>query len=255
MSGAAPRLTGDSRWYTVRLRGRTGRSTPAIAATSAARGPAALTTQSASIVEPSARRTPAARSPSSSTSTTSPTRSSTPSDRAFRRMPWRSAYASNQPSPARPSDAAARSSVRSHSNRVFSSLGVSSSTGTPSSRCTAWLCSSADRPASVARKRYPFSTRSISGASPSTARYRSSDFRNSTPNWLIWTLRGVLNWSRMLAAESVVDEVRKVVSRSTTTIRPSKSGRPARNVATEEPMMAPPTMTTSARSDPLMGGC
>src|ERR671915_199712 len=56
----------------------------------------------------------------------------------------------------------------------------------------------------------------------------------------------------MLAADRVVDDVRNVRSRSTTTIRPSKSGRPARKVATEEPMMAPPTMTTSARSGRLM---
>ncbi len=59
---------------------------------------------------------------------------------------------------------------------------------------------------------------------------------------------GVLNCRRMLAADRVVDEVRYVGSRSTTTIRPSKSGRAARNVATAEPMIAPPTITTSARS-------
>src|SRR5688500_9665608 len=56
----------------------------------------------------------------------------------------------------------------------------------------------------------------------------------------------------MLAAESVVEDVRNVGSRSTTTIRPSKSGRAARNVATAEPMIAPPTMTTSARSSEFM---
>jgi hypothetical protein len=52
----------------------------------------------------------------------------------------------------------------------------------------------------------------------------------------------------MLAADSVVDDVRKLGSRSTTTIRPSKSGRSARKVATLLPTIAPPTMTTSARS-------
>ena len=62
---------------------------------------------------------------------------------------------------------------------------------------------------------------------------------------------GVLNWSRMLAAESVVEEDRNVGSRSTTMIRPSKSGCPARNVATADPTIAPPTMTTSARSSLL----
>ena len=86
------------------------------------------------------------------------------------------------------------------------------------------------------------------GTSPSTARYRSRCLITSTPKRLISMLSGVLNCSRMLAAESVVEEVRKVGSRSTTTIRPSKSGRAARKVATAEPMMAPPTMTTSARS-------
>ena len=59
---------------------------------------------------------------------------------------------------------------------------------------------------------------------------------------------GVLNYMRMLAADRVVELVRNVGSRSTTTIRPSKSGRDARNVATDEPMMAPPMTTTSARS-------
>src|SRR5688572_22667175 len=62
---------------------------------------------------------------------------------------------------------------------------------------------------------------------------------------------GVLNWRRMLAADSVVDEVRNVRSRSTTTIRPSKSGRAARKVATDDPTMAPPMTTTSARSTRL----
>src|SRR5687768_15333720 len=59
---------------------------------------------------------------------------------------------------------------------------------------------------------------------------------------------GGLNWSRMLAADKVVDEGRTVGSRSTTTIRPSKSGRAARKVATDEPTIAPPMTTTSARS-------
>ena len=71
---------------------------------------------------------------------------------------------------------------------------------------------------------------------------------SSIPKRLISMLSAVLNWSRMLAAESVVELVRNVGSRSTTTMRPSKSGRDARKVATDEPMMAPPTMTTSARS-------
>ncbi len=56
----------------------------------------------------------------------------------------------------------------------------------------------------------------------------------STPKRLISMFSGVLNWRRMLAADSVVEEVRKVGSRSTTTIRPSKSGRAARKVATAD---------------------
>ena len=53
-------------------------------ATPPARGPAAFTTQSASMWRPSARRTPVARPPLRSTSTTSPVTSSTPSERALR---------------------------------------------------------------------------------------------------------------------------------------------------------------------------
>ena len=84
---------------------------------------------------------------------------------------------------------------------------------------------------------------------------RSRCLMTSTPKRLISMFSGVLNWRRMLAADSVVDEVRKVGSRSTTTMRPSKSARCARNVAMLLPMIAPPTMTTSARSDRLMRGC
>ena len=81
---------------------------------------------------------------------------------------------------------------------------------------------------------------------------RSRCLITSTPKALISMLSGVLNCWRMLAAESVVEDVRNVGSRSTTTIRPSKSGRAARKVATAEPMIAPPTMTTSARSSEFM---
>jgi hypothetical protein len=77
----------------------------------------------------------------------------------------------------------------------------------------------------------------------------------STPKRLISMLSGVLNWSRMLAAESVVERDPSYRTSSTTTIRPSKSWRMARNAATLLPTMAPPTMTTSARSGPFTRRC
>ena len=89
VSGAAPSRSRQSKWKTMRLRGRTGSSMPTMAATLAARGPAALTTQSAAIRRPSASRTP--RDPAAvalDLDRPRRRRSSTPSERALRRKAW-----------------------------------------------------------------------------------------------------------------------------------------------------------------------
>ena len=88
----------------------------------------------------------------------------------------------------------------------------------------------------------------LGGGLPSTPSHVPGCLITSTPKRLISMFSGVLNWRRIEAAERVVDEVRKVRSRSTTTIRPCQSGRRARKVAVALPTMAPPTITTSARS-------
>ncbi len=88
VSGAMPSRSRQSKWYTNRLRGRTGSSAPTMAATLAARGPAAFTTSSVPIRRPSARRTPAMADPSRSIASTSPATYSTPSERALRRNAW-----------------------------------------------------------------------------------------------------------------------------------------------------------------------
>jgi len=89
----------QSKTNSVRLRGSTGTSSPAIRAVSAARGPEALTTVPACTTAPDFSVTDVTRAPSRPIATTSSVTRSAPCARALARKPFISPVLENQPSP------------------------------------------------------------------------------------------------------------------------------------------------------------
>src|SRR5689334_1128867 len=226
-----------SKTNTHRRRASTGSSTPAIAATAAAHGPAASTTDPQARFEPSLRVTAATPPRSTSMPTTSSVSSSAPRSRALARSVWTRPYPSNHPSPDRPSDPSAMPSVDSQGNRAASSDGVRSTTSAPSATWIAWFDSRMSRVAADAKYRYPPSRMSR----PSRSRMKSNEYAD------IRMFSGVENWRRVPAALRAEEARRYVGSRSTMVTRPSNAGSSRRWRAVAPPI-APPPMTTTSRA-------
>ncbi len=118
ISGMSANFSRASNTKTVRLRGSTGRASPAVAATFPAFGPAALITVPAASRSPVESLTPVALPPAVSMPVASAVKKSTCRSFSALRNSVSSWCASNQPSPLRPNAPAESPSVDSHANRL-----------------------------------------------------------------------------------------------------------------------------------------